>query len=69
MYTTGADGMVCEVDPTTGNLLRNFKASAKPVSSMCVSPGRINSLSAQYIHVSLFYIHVSTSFNDIDLDL
>ncbi|KNA09067.1 hypothetical protein SOVF_157030 [Spinacia oleracea] len=38
LYTTGADGMVCEVDPTTGNLLRNFKASAKPVSSMCVSP-------------------------------
>lgn len=38
VYTSGADGMVCEIDPTTGNLLKSFKASTKAVSSMCVSP-------------------------------
>ncbi|XP_021725519.1 WD repeat-containing protein 43-like isoform X2 [Chenopodium quinoa] len=38
LYTSGADGMVCELDPTTGNLLRNFKASTKAVSSLSVSP-------------------------------
>lgn len=37
IYTSGADGMVCEVDSMTGNLLRKFKASTKAVSSMCVS--------------------------------
>lgn len=39
IFTSGADGMVCEVDPVTGNLLSTFKASTKAVSSMCVSPG------------------------------
>ncbi|KMT16517.1 hypothetical protein BVRB_3g048120 [Beta vulgaris subsp. vulgaris] len=38
IFTSGADGMVCEVDPVTGNLLSTFKASTKAVSSMCVSP-------------------------------
>ncbi|KAL2921240.1 WD repeat-containing protein 43 [Bienertia sinuspersici] len=35
--TSGADGMVCEVDPITGNLLRKLKASTKAVTSICVS--------------------------------
>ncbi|XP_071737399.1 uncharacterized protein [Rutidosis leptorrhynchoides] len=37
VYTAGADGMVCELDSMTGNLLRKFKASSKAVSSMSVS--------------------------------
>lgn len=38
IYTAGADGMICELDSLTGNLLRKFKASTKAISSMSVSP-------------------------------
>lgn len=38
IYTAGADGMICELDSMTGNLLRKFKASTKAISSMSVSP-------------------------------
>ncbi|GAB2217804.1 hypothetical protein Droror1_Dr00001016 [Drosera rotundifolia] len=38
IYTAGADGMICEIDPNGGSLIRKFKASTKAVSSMCVSP-------------------------------
>ena len=38
-YTAGSDGMVCQVDALTGNLLGKFKASTKAISSMSVSPG------------------------------
>lgn len=37
VYTAGVDGMVCELDSMTGNLLRKFKASSKAISSMSVS--------------------------------
>ncbi|KAD4178519.1 hypothetical protein E3N88_27110 [Mikania micrantha] len=37
VYTAGVDGMICELDPMTGNLLGKFKASAKAISSMSVS--------------------------------
>ncbi|GAB2265871.1 hypothetical protein Dimus_000902 [Dionaea muscipula] len=37
IYTAGADGMVCEIDPNGGNLVRKFKASVMAVSSMSVS--------------------------------
>ncbi|KAL1806703.1 uncharacterized protein LOC108200108 [Daucus carota subsp. sativus] len=37
IYTAGADGMICELDSLTGNLLRKFKASSKAISSMSVS--------------------------------
>ncbi|XP_076920662.1 uncharacterized protein LOC143581864 [Bidens hawaiensis] len=37
VYTAGVDGMVCELDSMTGNLLSKFKASAKAISAMCVS--------------------------------
>ena len=39
IYSGGADGMVCEIDPQSGNLIRKFKASTKAVSSLSVSPG------------------------------
>ena len=39
IYSGGADGMVCEIDPHSGNLIRKFKASTKAVSSLSVSPG------------------------------
>ncbi|KAJ4883038.1 transducin family protein / WD-40 repeat family protein [Raphanus sativus] len=38
IYSGGADGMVCEIDPHSGNLNRKFKASTKAVSSLSVSP-------------------------------
>ncbi|XP_062076571.1 uncharacterized protein LOC133781549 isoform X2 [Humulus lupulus] len=38
VYTAGSDGMVCQVDSLTGNLLGKFKASTKAISSMSVSP-------------------------------
>ncbi|CAK8563737.1 unnamed protein product [Lathyrus sativus] len=37
-YTSGADGMICAIDFTTGNLLEKFKASSKAVTSISVSP-------------------------------
>ncbi|MED6125026.1 hypothetical protein PIB30_064563 [Stylosanthes scabra] len=37
IYTAGADGMVCRIDFTTGNLLEKFKASTKAVSCMTIS--------------------------------
>lgn len=39
VYTAGSDGMVCQIDPLTGNLLGKFKASTKGISYMSVSPG------------------------------
>ncbi|KAJ0230653.1 hypothetical protein HA466_0305260 [Hirschfeldia incana] len=38
IYSGGADGMVCEIDPHSGNRIRKFKASTKAVSSLSVSP-------------------------------
>ncbi|CAH9095577.1 unnamed protein product [Cuscuta epithymum] len=38
VYTAGRDGMVCELDAMSGNLLRKFKASTKAISSMSISP-------------------------------
>ncbi|CAN8299241.1 unnamed protein product [Cochlearia groenlandica] len=38
IYSGGADGMVCEIEPHSGNLIRKFKASTKAVSSLSVSP-------------------------------
>lgn len=38
VYTAGVDGMICELDSMTGNLLAKFRASAKAISSMSVSP-------------------------------
>ncbi|CAK9138939.1 unnamed protein product [Ilex paraguariensis] len=37
VYTAGADGMSCELDSMTGNLLRKFRASTKAISSISVS--------------------------------
>ncbi|MCL7022894.1 hypothetical protein MKW94_016417 [Papaver nudicaule] len=38
MYSAGVDGMVCQTDPASGNLLGKFKASTKAISSMVISP-------------------------------
>ncbi|GJY12049.1 WD repeat-containing protein 43 [Tanacetum coccineum] len=37
VYTAGADGMVCQLESMTGNLLGKFRASTKAISSMSVS--------------------------------
>ncbi|XP_048235185.1 WD repeat-containing protein 43 isoform X2 [Ricinus communis] len=38
IYTAGADGMCCKLDPQTGNMLGKFRASTKAISSVSVSP-------------------------------
>ncbi|KAG8370468.1 hypothetical protein BUALT_Bualt14G0120000 [Buddleja alternifolia] len=38
IYTAGADGMVCELDSMSGNLLNKFSAASKAISSLAVSP-------------------------------
>ncbi|XP_010528816.1 PREDICTED: WD repeat-containing protein 43 isoform X2 [Tarenaya hassleriana] len=38
IYSSGADGMICEIDPHTGNLMRKLKASTKAISCLSVSP-------------------------------
>ncbi|MCL7035639.1 hypothetical protein MKW94_013547, partial [Papaver nudicaule] len=38
IYSAGVDGMVCQTDPASGNLLGKFKASTKAISSMVISP-------------------------------
>lgn len=39
IYTAGADGMVCELDALSGNLLNKFSAASRAVSSLAISPG------------------------------
>lgn len=39
IYTAGADGMVCELDSMSGNLLHKFSAASKAISSLAISPG------------------------------
>ncbi|KAL8047596.1 hypothetical protein ABFS82_07G010600 [Erythranthe guttata] len=38
IYSGGVDGMVCEIDSMSGNLLNKFSASSRPISSLAVSP-------------------------------
>ncbi|KAL3812984.1 hypothetical protein ACJIZ3_014252 [Penstemon smallii] len=38
IYTTGADGMVCEIASMSGNLLNKFSATSRAISSLSVSP-------------------------------
>ena len=40
IYSAGADGMVCEIESLTGNLLGKFRASTKSISCLAVSSGR-----------------------------
>ncbi|CAL9756318.1 unnamed protein product [Musa acuminata subsp. burmannicoides] len=37
VYTTGVDGMVCQIDTSTGSILGRFRAFTKPISSVSVS--------------------------------
>ncbi|XP_042438544.1 uncharacterized protein LOC122024076 isoform X1 [Zingiber officinale] len=37
VYTTGVDGMVCEIDAAKGSLIGKFRAFTKSISSMAVS--------------------------------
>lgn len=39
LYSSGADGMVCELDVDSGHLLGKFKASKRVVSCIAVSGG------------------------------
>lgn len=39
IYTAGADGMICTIDPQTGNMTGKFRASTKAISCMSVSSG------------------------------
>ncbi|XP_020094142.1 uncharacterized protein LOC109714107 isoform X2 [Ananas comosus] len=37
VYTAGVDGMVCQIDISTGKVLGRFRLSAKPISSLSLS--------------------------------
>lgn len=52
IYTAGADGMICELDSMTGNLLKKFRASTKAISSMSVSSdGKILATAAAQLKI------------------
>ncbi|XP_051128116.1 uncharacterized protein LOC127249389 [Andrographis paniculata] len=38
IYTAGADGMVCQMDTISGNLLNKLEATSRAISSLAVSP-------------------------------
>ncbi|GER30560.1 transducin family protein / WD-40 repeat family protein, partial [Striga asiatica] len=38
VYTAGADGMVCELESMSGNLLNKFSSTSSAISSLAISP-------------------------------
>ncbi|CAA0817539.1 transducin family protein / WD-40 repeat family protein [Striga hermonthica] len=38
VYTAGADGMVCEIESMSGNLLNKFSSTSSAISSLAISP-------------------------------
>lgn len=58
IYSAGADGMICEIDSLTGNLLEKFRASTKGISCMAVSPGMYPSwFLLCYFFMSTLFFH------------
>uniref|UniRef100_A0A1D1YHV6 WD repeat-containing protein 43 n=1 Tax=Anthurium amnicola TaxID=1678845 RepID=A0A1D1YHV6_9ARAE len=52
LYTGGVDGMVCQIDASSGNLLGKFRASTKAISSLSLSPdGRILATAASQLKI------------------
>lgn len=52
IYSAGADGMICKIDPMSGGLLGKFKASTKAISSMSVSPdGKLLATAASQLKI------------------
>jgi U3 small nucleolar RNA-associated protein 5 len=41
LYTAGADGMVCKIDPSDGSVAGKFKSSSKAISVSAVSLGML----------------------------
>ncbi|KAJ6812601.1 WD repeat-containing protein 43 [Iris pallida] len=37
IYTAGVDGMVCQIDSSTGSMVGKFKSSRKAISALCIS--------------------------------
>ncbi|RWW55030.1 hypothetical protein BHE74_00038356 [Ensete ventricosum] len=60
VYTTGVDGMVCQIDTSTGSILGRFRAFTKPISSMSVSAGKVSYIEAECFW--LFYPGFSYGF-------
>ena len=40
LYSAGVDGMVCEMNVDSGELLEKFRASKRAVTCICVSRGK-----------------------------
>ncbi|KAM3707811.1 hypothetical protein ACB098_02G053500 [Castanea mollissima] len=52
VYTAGADGMICEIDSLSGNLLQKFRASTKAISCISVSSdGKILATAAAQLKI------------------
>ncbi|RRT84022.1 hypothetical protein B296_00005018, partial [Ensete ventricosum] len=58
VYTTGVDGMVCQIDTSTGSILGRFRAFTKPISSMSVSAGKVS-----YIEAECFWLFYPARFS------
>ncbi|XP_031374684.1 WD repeat-containing protein 43 isoform X1 [Punica granatum] len=52
IFTSGADGMICEIDFLTGNLVQKFRGSTKAISAMTISPdGRMVATAASQLKI------------------
>ncbi|XP_042056685.1 WD repeat-containing protein 43-like isoform X1 [Salvia splendens] len=52
IYTAGADGMVCEIEAMSGNLLNKFSAASRAISSLAISPdGRMIATAASQLKI------------------
>ncbi|XP_047950588.1 WD repeat-containing protein 43 [Salvia hispanica] len=52
IYTVGADGMVCEIEAMSGNLLNKFSAASRAISSLAISPdGRMIATAASQLKI------------------
>ncbi|XP_057772183.1 uncharacterized protein LOC130991796 isoform X2 [Salvia miltiorrhiza] len=52
IYTAGADGMVCEIEAMSGNLLNKFSAASRAISSLAISPdGRMVATAASQLKI------------------
>jgi hypothetical protein len=63
VYTAGADGMVCKIDPSDGSVAAKFKSSSKAISALAVSSGMSVVKSGFLFFFFYFHFFVSLLFD------
>lgn len=63
IYTVGADGMVCEIEAMSGNLLNKFSAASRAISSLAISPGTSHILFFRKVSIFVSWF-ISVNIND-----